>query len=132
MFGVEYYSTTQGCQCTAFTASDCKVADTYKPCWAICCGNFESIVSYSGVSESGTSCALNTLGVLYCWGGSGFSTIGTGTVSSFPRISFDSDFDSIKDYCIGGSHMCYISENLMRCLGKNDSGQKCHNLGCSK
>lgn len=80
-------------------------------------------------SAGATTCALDDVGTLYCWGANDRGQMGNGTVADTARpISVDTSGAlrgrALRRFSIGGEHACAVDDQgFAYCWGANEHGQ---------
>lgn len=74
------------------------------------------------------SCALSTVGLLYCWGDNENNQLATNSIdeSFSPKLIVDEDNEPIlfKEFSLGDEHVCALKiDGTAVCWGANDKGQ---------
>jgi hypothetical protein len=93
-------------------------------------GLSSGVVSIS-VGDGGTTCAVTTAGILYCWGDSSFGIFGfESTIGSLLPMAVTGLPTGIASFSLGRTHACAVTTSgAAYCWGVNNEGELGNNAG---
>ncbi|MDY0001076.1 MAG: hypothetical protein RBU30_07270 [Polyangia bacterium] len=96
-------------------------AEDYRECEA---PGFNPYQVQSVAAGRGSTCAVTSVGEVWCWGNNVSGQLGTGDHFSWPAPRKASGLEGARATAVGGNHACALfGDGTVRCWGNNTDGQ---------